>query len=96
MKSFLTFTLAAGVAITTTSIAQAQSTTHKGNASVSKEGISKQLPRPATAPSLVLDRAAMNRELSALRLEFETFENDDNIDAATAPRRKSVVGWIGG
>lgn len=97
MKSFLTFTLAAGVAITSTSIAQAQNSSHKANAAASKEGTSKQVGGVVLAPAgLFLDRAALNRELGALTVEFEPFESGDDNLATTAPKKKSQVIWTGG
>ena len=98
MKSFLTFTLAAGVAITTTSVAHAQSPT-MGRFKIDQDSVSKQVPAAQGARTgLFLDRAALTRELNKLRLDVDLV-NGDELETSyvnVAPRKKSTVVWTGG
>ena len=65
MKGFLTFSLVAGVAITSTSVVHAAGIA-KGAASVSKAPASAQGPMAMNSMGLALDRMALSRELTRL------------------------------
>ena len=96
MKSLLTFTLAAGVAITTTSIVHAAGTA-KGAAKVERAS-TIQVSAPqylGTVSGLALDRSAMNRELNRLNdLLQPTSMNDELSEASVAVGKKSLGGWV--
>ena len=97
MKGFLTFTLAAGVAITTTSIAQAAGV-GKGALNADR-AVSAQFQAPMSIGALgafTLDRAALNRELDRLNSLLEPMDGDAEGAAATMPvQRKSAGAWTG-
>jgi hypothetical protein len=87
MKSFLTFTLAAGVAVTASSIAHGEGTSKARAATGESTSISKQAPATiGTMSGLFLDRTALNRELSKLQ---EDIELGDTLDEATTPVRST-------
>ena len=65
MKGFLTFTLAAGVAMTTTSVVQAAGVA-KGAANASKAPAAVQAPMSLGGMGLTLDRMSLTRELDRL------------------------------
>ena len=90
MKGFLTFTLAAGVAITTTSIAQAEGVT-KGPATAA--------PMTFSAPGgalgslgLVLDRTSLVREIERLGAQIPDQMNEGE-DAGAPVRTKTGGSW---
>ncbi len=98
MKGFLTFTLAAGVAITTTSIAQAAGV-GKGTLNADRT-VSTQSHSPMSVGAmsgLTLNRSALNRELSILRtlLAADSEPAFDEAGLANAPikRKTSATGW---
>ena len=98
MKGFLTFTLAAGVAITTTSIAQAAGVS-KGSLNADRSAATqKQEPMSIGAMSgFSLDRAALNRELNRLSvlLEPEYLNEESGTGNQPVERKTSVGGWAG-
>jgi hypothetical protein len=95
MKGFLTFTLAAGVAITTTSIAQAAGV-GKGVLNADRT-VSSQSQAPmgiGALGGLTLDRAALNRELDRLNALLEPMDGDVEGAAASVPvQRKTIGTW---
>jgi hypothetical protein len=97
MKGFLTFTLAAGVAITSTSIAQAAGVA-KGamNADITA---STQIQAPmgfGAMGGLVFDRTALNRELTRLNELLAPVDGDEEGGVANETvQRKSVGVWTG-
>ena len=91
MKGFLTFTLAAGVAITTTSVVQAAGL-GKGAMNVERTSTSQtQAPMSVgTMNGLQLDRSALNRELSRLsELLAPAGSEEEGANAAT--QRKNYI-----
>ena len=94
MKGFLTFTLAAGVAITTTSVAQAEGVV-KGAASGNLTAPAMLAPQGLSAMGMTLDRMALNRELA--RLTDLLTANESVDESATAPATpittKSLGTW---
>lgn len=97
MKGFLTFTLAAGVAITTTSVVQAAGV-GKGALNADRAASTQtQMPMSVAAMAgLTLDRTALNRELSRLSTLFEpTFGEEDSGSANEAVHRKTSGTWTG-
>jgi hypothetical protein len=95
MKGFLTFTLAAGVAITTTSVVQAAGV-GKGAMNADRTA-STQTQAPMSIGSmrgLMLDRTALNRELSRLSTLLEPMVGDEESETANAAvKRKSSGIW---
>lgn len=92
MKGFLTFTLAAGVAITTTTVVQAAGV-GKGAMNADRT-ISSQTQAPMSVGSmngLSLDRSALNRELSRLNDLFVPSEVSEDEGASSTTKRKSMV-----
>ena len=86
MKGFLTFTLAAGVAITTTSIAHAAGV-GKGSLKVDRS-VSSQTQAPMSIVAmggLTLDRAALNRELNRLSDLLEPTDADEAAASVNGP-----------
>jgi len=98
MKGFLTFTLAAGVAITTTSIAQAAGV-GKGAMNAGRSTATQtQAPMSIGAMGgFSLDRAALNRELNRLSvlLEPEYLNEESGSENQPVDRKMSVGGWAG-
>ncbi len=97
MKGFLTFTLAAGVAITTTSIAQAAGV---GKAALNADRVAStrtQAPMSIGAlGGLTLDRVALNRELDRLTELIDPMNTEVDADIAAMPvQRKSAGAWTG-
>ena len=97
MKGFLTFTLAAGVAITTTSIAQAAGV-GKGVVNTDRTA-STQTQAPMSVGALVgltLDRSALNRELSRLADLLQPLDGEEEAGSTAMPlQRKSIGAWTG-
>src|SRR5450759_635835 len=93
MKGFLTFTLAAGVAITTTSIAQAAGV-GKGAMNADRTASTQtQAPMSVGAMGgLILDRTALNRELSRLSALLEPMNADEDGGSANVPVKKKTSG----
>ena len=93
MKGFLTFTLAAGVAISATSIAQAEGVV-KGAASANRTSSIAQSPMGVAGLGLTLDRVALNRELSRLN-ELLLAGDADSVTSNSTPsvQEKSVPIW---
>lgn len=90
MKGFLTFTLAAGVAITTTSVVQAAGV-GKGALNVDRPSNS-QIQAPMSVGSmngLQLDRSAISRELS--RLSELLVPTGSEEEGSQATQRKSMA-----
>ena len=79
MKGFLTFTLAAGVAITTTSIAQAAGVV-KGPANASRAPATAPAPMGIGAMGISLDRTSLARELDRLNAMLN---QDDDLNLPT-------------
>jgi hypothetical protein len=97
MKGFLTFTLAAGVAITTTSIAQAAGV-GKGVVNTDRTASTQtQAPMNVGAMAgLTLDRSALNRELSRLADLLEPVDGEEQAGSPSPTVRiKTVPGWVG-
>jgi hypothetical protein len=97
MKGFLTFTLAAGVAITTTSIAQAAGV-GKGAMNADRTASTQtQAPMSVGAMGgLILDRTALNRELSRLSVLLEPTDGDEEGGSANMPVQNKTMGtWTG-
>jgi len=95
MKGFLTFTLAAGVAITTTSVAQAAGV-GKGAMNADRTASAQsQGPMSLGAMSgFTLDRAALSRELNRLATLLEPATGDEGNDTSNAPvKSKSLGEW---
>ena len=97
MKGFLTFTLAAGVAITSTSIAQ---TAGVGKGAMNADSTaSTQIQAPMSVGAmggLVFDRTALNRELNRLSALLEPMDGDGEGGSADGTvQRKSVGVWTG-
>ena len=91
MKGFLTFTLAAGVAITTTSVAHAAGTGNaKGGLNVSKAPAVAQASMGISGLGLTFDRTSLTRELDRLNQLLAT--NDDDGEATDAPAQQKAVG----
>lgn len=83
MKSFLTFTLAAGVAITTTSVVQAAGVAKGAPNTDRTASTQSQAPMSVgTLSGLVLDRSALNRELNRLSTLLQTVDGDEENGAA--------------
>lgn len=94
MKGFVTFTLAAGVAITSTSIAHAEGIA-KGRLSVTNPGAALN-QGPATTGllnGLVLDRAALNRELAKLQPDTDLTDEMDDGQAPVKATAKTSSVW---
>ena len=88
MHSFLTFTLAAGVAITTTSVVHAAGIP-KNTAAGAKSLSSRQAPVSlANAGSSALDRTAFNRELTRLTDLISGSVGEDLVTEETSFGRK--------
>lgn len=95
MKSFLTFTLAAGVAISTSSISHAEGVGRKGASPVTNNESAVQRA-PVNAVTLrgpLLDRRALERELSRLSVETLQVEEDGSFDVAPKINSKSSGVW---
>lgn len=97
MKGFLTFTLAAGVAITTTSVAQAAGV---GKGAMNADRIaSTQTQAPMSVGALgglVLDRVALSRELARLSDLLAPTNTEDDVESTNSSvQRKSVGNWTG-
>lgn len=96
MKGFLTFTLAAGVAITTTSVVQAAGV-GKGALNGDRSASSNtSAPMSVGAMAgLTLDRTALNRELGRLRTLLEPLVSDEEGESANTPvqTKTSVGAW---
>ena len=94
MKGFLTFTLAAGVAITTTSIAQAAGV-GKGPMNADRTAsMQTQAPMSIGAMGgLTLDRMALNRELTRLSELFAPMDGDEEGGSASA-RVQEKIAWL--
>lgn len=98
MKGFLTFTLAAGVAITTTSIVQAAGVGKGALTADRSAATQKQEPMSVAAMSgFSLDRAALNRELNRLSvlLEPEYLNEEGGSGNQSVERKVSATGWAG-
>ena len=100
MKGFLTFTLAAGVAITTTAVAQAVGV-GKGAMNLDKT-TSSQTQGPMSVGAmggLSLDRAALNRELNRLTAllqpDDELLTDRDGTTAMPVKRKGGSGEWTG-
>ena len=96
MRGFLTFTLAAGVAITTTSVVHAAGV-GKG-AMNGDRSTSNQVQAPMSLGAmggLTLDRSALNRELGRLRTLLEPLVSDDESESGNTPvqTKTSVGAW---
>jgi hypothetical protein len=95
MKGFLTFTLAAGVAITSTSIAQAAGVGKGAMNADSTASTQIQAPMSVGAMGgLVFDRTALNRELNRLNELLAPMDGDVEGGAADVPViTKSGTAW---
>ena len=94
MKGFLTFTLAAGVAIATTSIAQAASVGRVAMNAERTATTQRQAPMSIGAMSkLTLDRPALNRELSRLSALLEPVNEEQEVGTADDEGQKQVGVW---
>jgi hypothetical protein len=78
MKGFLTFTLAAGVAITTTSVAHAASSS-KGAMNVTKAPATAQAPMGIGALGITFDRTTLTRELDRLNQMLVPTDGSDDV-----------------
>ena len=98
MKGFLTFTLAAGVAITTTSIVQAAGVGNGGMNADRTASTQTQGPMSVGAMGgLVFDRTALNRELNRLSEMLAPSDGDEEGGSANEPLKKKAFGeWTGG
>ena len=91
MKGFLTFTLAAGVAITSTSVSA------RGN--LTKVAVSPNAPQTASTPAslsglgLALDRSSMIRELDRLNELLSPTEADQEMAPMPATQKTGGVNW---
>lgn len=93
MKGFLTFTLVAGVAISTSSIVQAAGVA-KGTANISKAPAVTQGASSIGAMGLTLDRSALSRELNRLNELLAPVDGTSETDSSDATvRAKSGVVW---
>ena len=84
MKGILTFTLAAGVAISTTTVVHGAGLT-KGVANVSKAPASAQAPQSITGLGMALDRQLLHRELSRLTELLVPEQLDEVVEGTTMP-----------
>ncbi len=91
MKGFLTFTLAAGVAITTGSVAQAAGVT-KGAASLSKAPVAVQAPMGLGSMGLALDRVSLTRELERLNQMLNPSDDFEGNSTTNSPVPSKVTG----
>ncbi len=95
MKSVLTFTLAAGVAISTASVAYAEGAGRERASNAGAKAPAASLA-PASAGVLsgfVLDRIALNRELSKLEDDLSPEDTTDDGIAPVKSTTKSVGTW---
>ena len=92
MKGFLTFTLAAGVAISTTTVVQAAGIT-KGAASANKAPATAQGPMTVGSMSIGIDRFALSRELNRLNQMLAPQEGIEGIgEEADSPVTAKTAG----
>ena len=92
MKGFLTFTLAAGVAITTSSVAQAAGT-GKGAMNVSKAPAMAQAPMGIGALGASFDRTTLIRELDRLNQILAPTESGEDGTTNTPLPQKGGGLW---
>ena len=91
MKNFLTFTLAAGVAITSTTIVHAAGVAKTGSAAKTSSSASRQAPAgTANAGAVYLDRNSFNRELTRLSDLLTGPNSDDLMSEEGVVGRKST------
>ena len=94
MKGFLTFTLAAGVAITTSSVAHAAGVGKGAMNADRTPSTQTQTPMSVGAMSgFTLDRSSLIRELSRLSELMAPAEDVDGGNSTV--QRKSVGAWTG-
>jgi hypothetical protein len=92
MKGILTFTLAAGVAITTTTIAHAAGS--KPVANPTKAPVTTPASSPFSALELTLDRSSLTRELNRLN-ELLNLQDmgEETSTGDVPPTMKSAGAW---
>ena len=91
MKGFLTFTLAAGVAITTTSVAQAAGSA-KGAMNVSKAPAMAQAPMGVGGFGASFDRTTLTRELDRLNQLLTPSDGGDEESTTNSPTQQKLGG----
>lgn len=92
MKGFLTFTLAAGVAITTTSVSAAGAIS-KQAASASKAPQSTSAPSTLSGLGLALDRMSLRRELDRLNSLLSPISEGDEEVAMPTLQKTGGANW---
>jgi len=92
MKGILTFTLAAGVAISTTTVVYGAGLA-KGSANVSKSPVSAQAPQSITGLGMALDRQLLNRELNRLTDLMAPAQSDEVVEGTMTTTVKTAPVW---
>ena len=94
MKSFVTFTLAAGVALATASVVQAAGGTRGVQTKIDRTSNVASVPATVGVTTFSFDRAAFNRELSRISEILQPVTDDQLLlDEGTAVGRKSGTVW---
>ena len=93
MKSFVTFTLAAGVALTTASVAHAAGVTRAAQTKVDRTIKVASVPASGGIATLSFDRTAFNRDLSRISEILQPGTDDDLLlsEGSTVGRKTSGV-----
>jgi hypothetical protein len=89
MKGLLTFTLAAGVAISTTSVVHATGVV-KGASNANKAPASAQAPMGIGSMGITLDRVSLTRELDRLNSMLNPSDGEENSAGLT---QKTTPTW---
>ena len=94
MKSFVTFTLAAGVALTTASVAKAAGVTRGAQTKVDRTTNVASVPASVGITALSFDRTAFNRDLSRISEILQPGTDDDLLlSEGSTVGRKSFGVW---
>ena len=93
MKSFVTFTLAAGVALTTASVVQAAGGTRGVQTKIDRTSNVASVPATVGVATFSFDRAAFNRDLSRISEILQPGTDDDLLlsEGSTVGRKTSGV-----
>lgn len=93
MKSLLTFTLAAGVAITTGTVAEAAGTAKGIQSAGGNNKFIVAAPSVLGTRASLPDRNLINLELSKLMTELEPIESDDENLGVPAKKKSGGSSW---